>query len=140
MFLLKMPELVYYCMTKSALDMFTKCLALELAPQGVRVNSIKYVEVWSTVILIIKIKIKIFIYFDFWCNISKWINLIFETWIKNQNESVKFWLNQNNGTSYCSRPCIFWILTGWTSLVRFLNFDVTLNLLISTKLYFCCCR
>jgi len=33
------PLFTYYCMTKAALDMFTKCLALELAPQGVRVNS-----------------------------------------------------------------------------------------------------
>ncbi len=30
----------YYCMTKSALDMFTKCLALEMAPFGVRVNTV----------------------------------------------------------------------------------------------------
>ncbi|KAL4219017.1 hypothetical protein ACF0H5_021601 [Mactra antiquata] len=29
-----------YCMTKASLDMFTQCLALELAPDGVRVNSI----------------------------------------------------------------------------------------------------
>jgi NAD(P)-dependent dehydrogenase (short-subunit alcohol dehydrogenase family) len=29
-----------YCMTKAALDHFTKCLALELAPSGVRVNSV----------------------------------------------------------------------------------------------------
>jgi len=29
-----------YCMSKSALDMFTKCLALELGPKGVRVNAI----------------------------------------------------------------------------------------------------
>ena len=32
-----------YCMTKSALDMFTKCLALEVGPKGIRVNSVKYV-------------------------------------------------------------------------------------------------
>jgi NAD(P)-dependent dehydrogenase (short-subunit alcohol dehydrogenase family) len=32
-----------YCMSKSALDMFTKCLALELGPKGVRVNVIKYI-------------------------------------------------------------------------------------------------
>ncbi|VDM56530.1 unnamed protein product [Angiostrongylus costaricensis] len=30
----------YYCMSKSALDQFTKCLALEMAPHGVRVNSV----------------------------------------------------------------------------------------------------
>ncbi|CAG2165370.1 unnamed protein product [Oppiella nova] len=29
-----------YCMSKSALDMFTKCLALELGPKGIRVNVI----------------------------------------------------------------------------------------------------
>ncbi|XP_052789805.1 uncharacterized oxidoreductase MexAM1_META1p0182-like [Mya arenaria] len=29
-----------YCMTKAAMDMFTKCLALEMGPKGVRVNSI----------------------------------------------------------------------------------------------------
>ncbi len=29
-------------MSKSALDMFTKCLALELGPKGIRVNAIKY--------------------------------------------------------------------------------------------------
>uniref|UniRef100_A0A8R1DSH6 Uncharacterized protein n=1 Tax=Caenorhabditis japonica TaxID=281687 RepID=A0A8R1DSH6_CAEJA len=30
----------YYCMTKSAVDQFTKCLALEMAPNGVRVNAV----------------------------------------------------------------------------------------------------
>lgn len=34
------PGVSVYCMTKAALDQFTRCLALELAPQGVRVNSI----------------------------------------------------------------------------------------------------
>ena len=29
-----------YCMSKAALDQFTKCCALELAPSGVRVNSV----------------------------------------------------------------------------------------------------
>jgi len=29
-----------YCMSKSALDMFTKCLALELGPKGIRVNGV----------------------------------------------------------------------------------------------------
>ncbi|CAG2123605.1 unnamed protein product, partial [Medioppia subpectinata] len=29
-----------YCMSKCALDMFTKCLALELGPKGIRVNAI----------------------------------------------------------------------------------------------------
>lgn len=35
-----MPEVGVYCMSKAAMDMFTQCLALEMAPHGVRVNSI----------------------------------------------------------------------------------------------------
>jgi hypothetical protein len=38
-----MLPLFVYCMSKSALSMFTKCLALELGPKGVRVNAIKYI-------------------------------------------------------------------------------------------------
>jgi len=34
------PKTVLYCMSKAALDMFTKCLAVELAPKGIRVNGI----------------------------------------------------------------------------------------------------
>ncbi|XP_050682334.1 glucose 1-dehydrogenase-like isoform X1 [Leptidea sinapis] len=34
------PPMTAYSMTKAALDMFTKCAALELAPKGVRVNAI----------------------------------------------------------------------------------------------------
>ncbi|XP_050546561.1 3-oxoacyl-[acyl-carrier-protein] reductase FabG-like [Daktulosphaira vitifoliae] len=34
------PNVLAYCMSKSALDQFTKCVALELAPKGVRVNSV----------------------------------------------------------------------------------------------------
>jgi len=34
------PGVSYYCMSKAALDSFTKCLALELAPFGVRVNAV----------------------------------------------------------------------------------------------------
>ena len=34
------PNLLAYCMSKAALDQFTKCVALELAPDNVRVNSI----------------------------------------------------------------------------------------------------
>uniref|UniRef100_A0A0R3RPG1 3-oxoacyl-[acyl-carrier-protein] reductase n=1 Tax=Elaeophora elaphi TaxID=1147741 RepID=A0A0R3RPG1_9BILA len=30
----------FYCMSKAGLDQFTKCLALELGPEGVRVNSV----------------------------------------------------------------------------------------------------
>jgi len=30
----------YYCMSKAALDHFTRCLAVELGPKGVRVNSV----------------------------------------------------------------------------------------------------
>ncbi|VDN27860.1 unnamed protein product [Gongylonema pulchrum] len=33
--------LAFYCMSKAALDQFTKCLAVELGPEGVRVNSVK---------------------------------------------------------------------------------------------------
>ncbi|XP_046567450.1 3-oxoacyl-[acyl-carrier-protein] reductase FabG-like isoform X2 [Haliotis rubra] len=35
-----MPEIGIYCVSKAALDMFTQCLALELAPKKVRVNSV----------------------------------------------------------------------------------------------------
>ena len=28
-------------MTKAAMDMFTKCLSLEVGPKGIRVNSVK---------------------------------------------------------------------------------------------------
>lgn len=35
-----MPAMMPYCMTKAALDMFMKCVALELADKGVRVNSV----------------------------------------------------------------------------------------------------
>jgi len=34
------PDVTYYCISKAAIDQLTKCLALELAPQGVRVNSV----------------------------------------------------------------------------------------------------
>ncbi|PIO73853.1 oxidoreductase, short chain dehydrogenase/reductase family protein [Teladorsagia circumcincta] len=34
------PGVTYYCMSKSAVDQFTKCLALEMAPHGVRVNAV----------------------------------------------------------------------------------------------------
>ncbi|XP_041982342.1 3-oxoacyl-[acyl-carrier-protein] reductase FabG-like [Aricia agestis] len=34
------PAMMPYCMTKAAIDMLTKCVALDLAPRGVRVNSI----------------------------------------------------------------------------------------------------
>jgi NAD(P)-dependent dehydrogenase (short-subunit alcohol dehydrogenase family) len=33
-------NLLAYCTTKSATDMFTRCVALELAPHGVRVNAV----------------------------------------------------------------------------------------------------
>ncbi|KRY68133.1 putative oxidoreductase -like protein [Trichinella pseudospiralis] len=33
-------DVAYYCMSKSALDSFTKCLALDLASKNVRVNSV----------------------------------------------------------------------------------------------------
>lgn len=34
------PNVLSYCMSKAALDQFTKCAALELAAKGIRVNSI----------------------------------------------------------------------------------------------------
>nr|XP_018903772.1 PREDICTED: LOW QUALITY PROTEIN: uncharacterized protein LOC109034857 [Bemisia tabaci] len=34
------PGIIAYCMSKSAIDQFTRCLALELASRGVRVNSV----------------------------------------------------------------------------------------------------
>lgn len=34
------PNMMSYCMSKAALDQFTKCSALDLAPKGIRVNSI----------------------------------------------------------------------------------------------------
>ncbi|EPB66271.1 hypothetical protein ANCCEY_14638 [Ancylostoma ceylanicum] len=38
--LLRFPGVTYYCMSKAALDQFIKCLALEMAPHGVRVNAV----------------------------------------------------------------------------------------------------
>lgn len=34
------PNLLAYCMSKAAIDQFTKCTALELAPMNVRVNAV----------------------------------------------------------------------------------------------------
>ncbi|CAG2218984.1 unnamed protein product [Mytilus edulis] len=34
------PGVIAYCMSKSAVDQFTKCAALELAPKQIRVNSV----------------------------------------------------------------------------------------------------
>lgn len=34
------PNLLAYCSTKAATDMFARCLSLELAPHGIRVNAI----------------------------------------------------------------------------------------------------
>jgi NAD(P)-dependent dehydrogenase (short-subunit alcohol dehydrogenase family) len=36
-----LPYFTYYCMTKVAVDHFTRCLAVELGPKGVRVNAIR---------------------------------------------------------------------------------------------------
>ncbi|XP_028040216.1 uncharacterized protein LOC114250511 [Bombyx mandarina] len=35
-----LPAMTAYCMSKAAIDMFSKCLALELGPKGVRVNTV----------------------------------------------------------------------------------------------------
>jgi len=34
------PGVLSYCMSKAAVDQFTRCVALELAPKGVRVNAV----------------------------------------------------------------------------------------------------
>ena len=34
------PGLLAYCVSKAAVDMFTRCVALDLAPHGVRVNAV----------------------------------------------------------------------------------------------------
>lgn len=34
------PNLLHYCVSKAAVDMFTRCAALDLAPEGVRVNAV----------------------------------------------------------------------------------------------------
>ncbi len=34
------PNLLAYCVSKAAVDQFTRCTALELAPQGIRVNAV----------------------------------------------------------------------------------------------------
>ncbi|CAG9559743.1 unnamed protein product [Danaus chrysippus] len=34
------PNIVAYCTSKAALDQFTRCICLELAPKGVRVNAV----------------------------------------------------------------------------------------------------
>lgn len=34
------PNVLAYCVSKAAMDQFTRCTALELAPQGIRVNAI----------------------------------------------------------------------------------------------------
>ncbi|CAG2109419.1 unnamed protein product [Medioppia subpectinata] len=34
------PAFMVHCMAKCAMDMFTKCLALQLGPKGIRVNSV----------------------------------------------------------------------------------------------------
>ncbi len=39
-----MEQLCYYSMAKAALDMYTRCVALVLTPKGVRVNSVKSVD------------------------------------------------------------------------------------------------
>lgn len=34
------PNFIFYCMAKSSVEMFSRCLAQELGPQGVRVNTV----------------------------------------------------------------------------------------------------
>ena len=40
-YFVQFPGVLSYCMSKSAIDQFTECVALELAPKQVRVNSVK---------------------------------------------------------------------------------------------------
>lgn len=44
------PTVGVYCMTKASMDMFTECLALEMAPHGVRVNAINPGTVVSNIV------------------------------------------------------------------------------------------
>ncbi|KAL3082943.1 hypothetical protein niasHS_010745 [Heterodera schachtii] len=34
------PAVTYYCISKAAVDKFTECLSMELAPKGIRVNAV----------------------------------------------------------------------------------------------------
>lgn len=36
-----LPHFSYYCMAKTAVDHYTRCLAVEVGPKGVRVNCVK---------------------------------------------------------------------------------------------------
>ncbi|XP_054152538.1 uncharacterized oxidoreductase MexAM1_META1p0182-like [Oppia nitens] len=45
-----------YCISKSALDMFTKCLALELGPKGIRVNSVNPAAVRTNFLQVVGMK------------------------------------------------------------------------------------
>ena len=48
-FLLQFPDALSYSMSLSAIDQFTRCTALDLAPKQVRVNSVKYVSLHCAV-------------------------------------------------------------------------------------------
>ena len=56
--ILQFPNAVAYCVSTSAIDQFTRCVALELAAKQVRVNSVKYVcphyvmNMWVGVLLL----------------------------------------------------------------------------------------
>lgn len=39
--IMALPIFAYYGMAKAAMDHYTRCLAVELGPKGVRVNSVK---------------------------------------------------------------------------------------------------
>lgn len=39
------PNVLAYCISKSAINMFTKCTALDLAPKGIRVNALNPVAI-----------------------------------------------------------------------------------------------
>lgn len=43
------PVYMSYCLSKAALDQFTKCAALDLATKGIRVNSINPAKIWTQI-------------------------------------------------------------------------------------------
>jgi len=45
------PVVMYYCMSKAAIDHFTRCLAVDLGPKGVRVNSVNFGSIVGTEIV-----------------------------------------------------------------------------------------
>jgi len=46
-----LPMFTFYCMSKAALDHFSRCLAVDLGPKGVRVNSLNPGEIEDTLLM-----------------------------------------------------------------------------------------